>query len=336
VFYVEMSTVPRVVLATIALMLAGPAAANAATVKLTTTYGNEVVVAAGPGEANDLSITTSADAVMVIDRGAPTTGTGGCVGGGPPGAPVTCRLQPQRSVILTARLGDRDDALDTTGASKPLDNVDVHGGDGDDRIEGGSVGHTVNPGPGSDVVRTGAGDDEWMQKGARPDGGDLFDAGDGDDAAQYRTKYAVNVRIDGRANDGGLHENDNLDDVELVYGARKSDLLEGDDGPNVLGDGDAGYGPDDDVLRGLGGKDRLFATFGEDRLLGGRGDDSLVGGPGRDVLHGGAGNDVIDAKHATVSEPSGIDRIDCGPGTDIAIVFGHEHARNCETVKRYP
>lgn len=52
-------------------------------------------------------------------------------------------------------------------------------------------------------------------------------------------------------------------------------------------------GPEDDVVHGLDGDDRLSGGPGHDYLDGGAGDDRLHGGPGDDVLVGLAGSDVL-------------------------------------------
>ena len=52
-------------------------------------------------------------------------------------------------------------------------------------------------------------------------------------------------------------------------------------------------GPNDDVLRGRGGKDTLDGNDGDDTLKGGKGKDSLDGGPGGDLLDGGRGPDLL-------------------------------------------
>jgi Tol biopolymer transport system component len=83
-----------------------------------------------------------------------------------------------------------------------------------------------------------------------------------------------------------------------------------------------------DVLRGTAGDDTLCGLAGNDRLEGGAGDDVLIGGAGDDRLIGGRGDDVIKA-----DDPLGTDRIDCGPGRDIAYVAVLDRvAKDCERV----
>ena len=316
------------------LIVAAPGAAQAATVEAgVRADGGVVRFIAAAGEANDVVVSSTTDEVIVVDRRATTVAAGDCRGGGPPGTPVICPV-PENARAVEVKLGDRADALDTTAVGPPIGILSVEARAGDDRVLGGDVAMSVEPGDGADDVTTGRGDDEWRQEGRRPEGNDRFDAGAGRDIVQYWTDYGVRVRLDGIANDGGRREHDNLIGVEAVYGTGKTDFLEGNGSDNYLGDGD--LGDSNDRLAGLAGDDRLFAVWGDDRLLGGRGGDSLVGGPGRDVLHGGRGDDLINAKRATVSEPSGTDRVDCGPGKDTAVVARRDRVRNCETVRRYP
>jgi Ca2+-binding RTX toxin-like protein len=68
-----------------------------------------------------------------------------------------------------------------------------------------------------------------------------------------------------------------------------------------------------EVLRGLGGDDRLYAGAGADRAYGGEGDDSLRGGEGNDTLVGGNGNDTLDGG-------DGNDLMLGGAGDDLYLV----------------
>jgi Tol biopolymer transport system component len=134
------------------------------------------------------------------------------------------------------------------------------------------------------------------------------------------------------------------DDCELIRGRRGNDRIfgygcadtihagPGDDwvtgGPYQEDEGDyIDGGPGNDVLDG-GRAPQSEYTLRDDLLLGRAGADVLRGGPGQDVLTGGKGNDTI---HARDGEP---DRIDCGPGRDIALVDKLDRvAANCETVR---
>ncbi len=98
-------------------------------------------------------------------------------------------------------------------------------------------------------------------------GNDLIDGGDGFDTANYQDA-AAGVTVDlvtGQVTGGA--GNDQLFNIEGVYGSGYADLLVGDDGPNML--------------YGRGGNDTLRGGAGEDSLNGGEGDDFLDGGEGR-------------------------------------------------------
>jgi Ca2+-binding RTX toxin-like protein len=78
----------------------------------------------------------------------------------------------------------------------------------------------------------------------------------------------------------------------------------------------------------------------DDSVDGGAGNDTVTGGPGRDTIYGDAtsshcswysckipfGNDVIQARDGEV------DNIDCGIGTDQAVVDTIDIVANCENV----
>jgi hypothetical protein len=94
-------------------------------------------------------------------------------------------------------------------------------------------------------------------------------------------------------------------------------------------------GGGDDVIGGAPGADRLFGDDGNDHLDGkagddvidgGTGEDTITGGPGADQISGGIGDDDIDARDGQV------DGIDCGPGTDTAIVDPGDTTTACESV----
>lgn len=85
-----------------------------------------------------------------------------------------------------------------------------------------------------------------------------------------------------------------------------------------------------DILQGDVGNDSLYGAALHDTLDGGPGGDRLFGGWGPDVIDAGAGNDVID-----LHEDDGhVDSVDCGPGTDRAIVSRKDQVFGCETVRR--
>ena len=69
---------------------------------------------------------------------------------------------------------------------------------------------------------------------------------------------------------------------------------------------------------------------GDDTIDGGDGNDRIWVGSGADVENGGDDNDVM---HALAADNQ-VDRVDCGPGNDVAYENASEHDVfvNCETV----
>jgi Ca2+-binding RTX toxin-like protein len=207
---------------------------------------------------------------------------------------------------------------------------------GDDRVYGANGADTINGGLGADYVSGGNGSDR-LGFGVPSEGDgspDTFSGGAGVDAITYRfTSDEIHVSLNGSADDGAVGEGDNvLGDVENVQGGWSTNVLVGNDAPNVLEGADGGYMYEfppfsDDNMYGGGGDDTLSGHGGADVLTGGPGDDTLdaaaydgpygiSGDPSVDdvdYLYGGAGNDILFA-HDFVS-----DRVDCGPGlVDLA------------------
>src|SRR5882757_1251729 len=85
-------------------------------------------------------------------------------------------------------------------------------------------------------------------------------------------------------------------------------------------------GAGSDCLRGAAGADSLAGGRGNDRLTGGPGADQLLAGPGHDTVRAGAGDDLVSA------QDGGAERIDCGPGDDLASVDASDVVSGCEKV----
>jgi hypothetical protein len=238
------------------------------------------------------------------------------------------------------------------------------GGPGDDEIEGYAGNDAIDGGDGSDIVDGGedddqvyggAGDDELWGDHYKSPGADLLDGGPGVDTTQEWSipenldrQPAVTVTLDGQANDGRPGEGDNVIGIErlsmyVVGSFTGSDAAEqikivnpGNDGSSTL----LGRGGDD-VLVGNDFDDVVDGGAGTDTVEGGHGNDTVTGGPGRDTIYGDAtsahcgwysckipfGNDVIQARDGEQ------DTIDCGIGTDRAIVDATDVLANCETVE---
>lgn len=143
---------------------------------------------------------------------------------------------------------------------------------------------------------------------------------------------------------GGDEGDDRLRGDELdnaVVGQGGDDRLWGGDGEDHL---HAGAGDDslsggdhadllhapsgDDVASGGGGVDDILTGKGDDVSKGGVGGDQLFDDQGHDILRGGPGNDRFSAHDGDR------DRIDCGPGEDIALIDGKDVTKHCEHTYR--
>ncbi|MGW0606843.1 calcium-binding protein [Streptomyces sp. NPDC002640] len=150
-------------------------------------------------------------------------------------------------------------------SSRP-DRIDVHLGDGDDRIA------AFTPGVGT--VDGGAGDDELHAHTARTVLG-----GAGNDMVMGPAALYGGDGMDHLMGDDG---------DQRMWGGRGDDMIEGYGGDDTV---HAGSG--DDHAMGGDGRDVLLGGSGDD-MLDGEGDDDLVcGGTGKDVLEGGAGRDIV-------------------------------------------
>jgi trimeric autotransporter adhesin len=177
----------------------------------------------------------------------------------------------------------------------------IHGGDGNDILDGLS---------GADSLYGDAGDDVLYGNGL-----DLLDGGSGDDT--YFVYGEGNTIVEGA--DSGIDSvvatsshvlADNVEDLTLSEGYLADGT--GNAGANNI------FGNNyDNVLRGLGGDDRLDAGNGWDTLVGGAGDDVLIGGAGNDVYVFGRGDG-----HDVAEDAAGFDELHLTGGLrlgDIAV-----------------
>jgi Ca2+-binding RTX toxin-like protein len=169
---------------------------------------------------------------------------------------------------------------------------DTLAGNDEDNILAGLDGHDeLYGGKGNDSLFGGAGNDRLYGG----EGRDLLNGGEGRDYAIYVDSRvgiaAVMLNQDGSSLHGfeGLGEDD-LINIEAMWGSQFDDLLVGNDEDNII------LGMDgNDSLYGGAGNDILNGGDGFDVVYGGEGDDHLMGGGG-DLLQGGAGADNIDGK----------------------------------------
>jgi Ca2+-binding RTX toxin-like protein len=162
------------------------------------------------------------------------------------------------------------DGLADDGEPGENDNVlegsTVIGGSGADHLTNGSAA-TLHGGGGNDVLHGGEQDD-WLDGGP---GADVMDGEGGVDYADYRARTnGVNVTLaDTLANDGEPGENDQVLDMEGIFGGSGNDTLSGSNGDNFLWPG--------------AGNDTVNASGGNDVLNWSPGADSMSGGPGTDT-----------------------------------------------------
>ncbi len=156
-------------------------------------------------------------------------------------------------------------------------NATVNGGEGNDRIKGGSGNDTLNGNAGNDKIdgRDGndninGGEDEDYLRGG--DGNDIIDGGNGNDR---------------------------------IRGSKGNDTISGDAGDDEISGGDG-----DDDISGGAGNDKIGGGDGDDEVHGGANNDILKGGKGIDNILGETGDDVI------IGDSSEDTTLDGGAGDD--------------------
>jgi len=197
-----------------------------------------------------------------------------------------------------------DDGNDVLRGGEGAD--DLSGGMGDDVVEGGAGDDRISGGEGNDTYRFGRGDgrdssllwyyqgEDMLELGAGLGQDDIVlsrngnqllnvDLAGSDEGVTFYSYYNYNPLSGIRFADGTVWS---LTDIrnhayEFTLGTETGETMEGDYQRNLL--------------RGLGGDDRLFGGEGDDRLEGGAGNDLLEGGTGDDVYAFmlGMGRDVI-------------------------------------------
>jgi hypothetical protein len=123
------------------------------------------------------------------------------------------------------------------------------------------------------------------------------------------------------------------DDIDLVLPARPRPSVQV--GRMRLGFDEENRGADRISFAGGAGTGEEF-PFGV-FAVGGAGADRIIGGPARDVLRGGQGRDTIHAASGNdivIVEGGQRDRVNCGPGKDVAEASGADRLRACEKTAR--
>jgi Ca2+-binding RTX toxin-like protein len=273
---------------------------------------------AGSKATNKVVVTRSGNTVTIDDVVAVKPGTG-CKKVDKTKVRCTTRKAPTRVLVY---LGAKNDSVvDKTDLPMTAD-----GGDGNDKITGGSRADSLRGGAGKDQIWGGAGNDT-IDGGYDADklhGGAGNDALSGDYGNDYLYGEAGNDAVSGdQGNDkeyGGAGE-DRLYQYPIP-GSTGADLVSGGAGVDFVSyqgrgkaitadlDGAAGddgeAGEHDTLLADLEG---IEGGNGSDRLTGHAGYDLLDGGPGNDTLRGLGGNDYL-------SGGLGQDRLEGGDGND--------------------
>lgn len=187
----------------------------------------------------------------------------------------------------------------------------------------GRGGHDLLNGEGGDDVLYGEAGNDTLYGGAGNDkliggaGGDVLAGGAGIDTVDYsNSPSAVRISQDNQANDGSGFgsEKDNVwSDVEIIYGSRYNDRIDGGSANNQIY---AGAG--NDIINAGGGNDIVVGGDGNDTIHGGDGNDTLHGGAGDDDIYGGRGNDTLrgEAGHDGLFGGAGNDTLYGGAGLD--------------------
>jgi hypothetical protein len=304
----------RRALVTLAVLLAAPSAASAATVHVAAAhrldypnvsylYSPEsysfVYYDAAPGEQNRLTIDYKADESAVVtvtlsDPGAVIEPGEDCTSLGPHQARCRNTVGVGHHIEATqAKLGDGDDEVHShVQALASEGGTILYGGTGDDVLAGtrqldlldGGGGHDrLYGGDGGDLLTDG---DVSGDTGARRPDADLLDGGPYEDMVSYRGRTG-DVAVDlGSGTGGEKGEGDVIQGVEQALGGAGDDRLLGTNDPN-----------------------ELFGGHGSDLLVGRGRRDDIHGGPGRDDVRGGGGPDFV-------YPGSGRDRVSCGTGDD--------------------
>lgn len=340
--------------AAVVVCLALPAASPAATTF--TREGDAYVLRGDPGP-DAISLRGDDDGRIVFSGQAAAAPALGCTTSMwdsdahcPPGA-------------VRVEAGDGNDTV-SIDLTMPAGSITVLGQGGDDKLTGHDGPSTLDGGPGNDVVignggadtvLGGEGDDEVGGDGFTSASPDVVDGGPGTDRAATGSWLnptsgaptpAVTVSLDGVANDGRPGEGDNVTGLEQIKLSNSATLVAGGEAVDFEIPSNAGTvrarlagSPQADRLKAAHGADELDGGAGDDTLEGGYGDDVITGGPGRDRINADAsggcdfvvcnapvGNDTVQARDGEA------DTIDCGVGTDRAVVDTIDTVANCETV----
>lgn len=287
--------------------------------------GTQFTVEAGPGGD---TAEIGPEGEICLDAGAGddevsiTTASGPCIVNGGPGRDV---LRGSSGLDRLYGGDDNDGVFGGSGSDYvygdggadtvhggPGDEVLIEGGLGDDNLYGDDGSDRLDDDPGDDALLGGAGNDSMHSTFFFDSGDDRYDGGAGFDRFSYFCP-ACRISLDGAANDGRRATGE-ADDVAAESVDTPSRI------PPDPDEGDPGqsYGRGKDVLAGNAAPNVLRSR---------RGDDRLVGKGASDILIAGHGDDTVVADDGTADQA-----VDCGPGTDKAIVDPQDIPTGCEDV----
>ncbi|HYJ21524.1 MAG TPA: PASTA domain-containing protein [Solirubrobacterales bacterium] len=355
-----------------------PATASASNL---TVEGGVLVLRAAPGEQNTVDLAgDETDALIEVgDADRPGYPAGTCEPAFWNSDAVNCEPQPGG---IRIELGDGDDRT-TVGAGVPGGGtIVVLGGEGVDTLgalshpkpvvfDGGNGNDVLSGGGGNDVLLGGVGDDDLNGRGGGDElrggegadkllgddyqapGADIIDGGPGSDRIERdwsspisQPQPAIDVSLDGLANDGRPGEGDNVTAVESIHLLSPAALSAGADPVDFEVFNASGApsrlvgGPGADRLRSYDAADTIDGAAGNDWIEAGYGADTITGGPGVDTINADAGsgacnflvcrlphgNDTINVRDGEA------DTVECGPGTDSVSADAADTLSNCETV----
>jgi Ca2+-binding RTX toxin-like protein len=316
-------------------------AAHAATVE---SSDGTVVFTARPGEANDVTATTTRTAsdfgVTVTDAGAPLAAGPGCEQLDEPSA-VAC--PHARSLIVWA--GNRDDHVllnDRVGFGYTA----MHGEQGNDSLNvSSSVGMSplLDGGPGHDTLtaRMNSGRDVPILRGGRGSdslllldiaAGEAF-GGPGDDQIVYlgRPRAPAPLVLEGDTGDDTYTFEDRPALAAIVPGP-------GFDTLDQRRETSLFSALELNLSDCAGCVERVIGTPGDDHITGDARAQVILGGPGNDVIDGGGGPDLLgggDGDDTITSRDGVFDAVGCGDGTDAVAADRFDFVNlDCETVSR--
>jgi len=319
---------PRALLTGLALLMALPTGAGAATVRVEP-FRQPPIDNAGDGYCGKIGIPCPTDMVSLTAAAGEANnvsfayqaipGTGGSA---PGSTPFRERINVRDQNPLQVGPGcERVDAFAATceaGARGP-----VELGDGQDRIRD-VEDYPVSGGTGDDVMAVSHGD-------GGP-GDDVLVIGDGDGGSGNDRIICPPDQVSAFCGLNGGPGNDVLKcdprDTSCFFGG-------GSGNDRLIGGVKGEFGLQDKLVGGSG-RDSLDGRGGNDRLDGGSGNDRLRGGGGADVLRGGTGADRLEARELrSRGEHTARDKVDCGAGRrDRANADRRDRVRRCERVRR--